>query len=202
MRKMDFRIIFLIVFFGSALVILLSAILVLSLKEKTRSKSLLKKYQDIGFRPGSKDIVESKGFKETRMGNRQKIYNVFTGTFQRIRTIIFDMDTSVGNLGYGTGTPHGNTYKSSGIIFEKRAPVFLLRPKSPISRKVYNEYFSLEGDSSFMTESLAQTIQKRYTIESTGDHILFVPSKRRIENIRKELEDTYKLLEEITERNQ
>lgn len=195
---MDFRLIFILGFAGFVVTVILLAIIITILNEKRRTKNLLEQARELGLEPASKDIVDNLGFEQTRLGNKQKVYNVFTGTFNGLPVISFDFNITIGNLGYGTGTSHGDTFKSSGVIFKRDAPVFELQPRSPLSRNTYNEHFSLKGDDSFMNDALAQSVGKNYAIESTGAHVLFVPSGKRIVNMSEELNAAYEILREIT----
>ncbi len=194
---MDFRLIFIIGFAGFVVTVILLAIIFTLLNEKKRAKNLNEQARELGFQQASKDVVENLGFEQTRLGNKQKVYNVFTGTFNGLPVISFDLNITIGNLGYGTGTSHGNTFKSSGFIFKRDAPVFELQPRSPLSRNTYNEHFSLKGDDSFMNDILAQSVGKNYAIESIGTHVLFVPSGKRIVNMGEELKAAYEILREI-----
>ncbi|MDD3247305.1 MAG: hypothetical protein PHF18_10745 [Methanosarcina sp.] len=200
MIKMDFRLIFTIGFASFVVIVIGLALIVTYSQEKKRSQSLVDQAKVLGFRPDTKNLVESLHLKETRIGNRQKIYNVFAGTFCGVPAITFDIDISIGNLGPAKGTSHGNTFKSSCIVFKQNAPVFLLQPKSLLSRNAYNDDFSLDGDASFLTDTLAQKIQKKYKIESTGTHVSFVPSGKRIQNINEALENAYSVFKQISPR--
>ena len=194
---MDFRLIFIIGFAGFVVTVILIAVIATILIEKRRAKNLAEQAMEIGFLPASKDIVTSIAFEQIRIGNKQKVYNVFTGTFDGEQVIYFDLTIVIGNFITGTSTSHGGTFKSSGIVFKKECPAFELQPCSPLSGNAYNEYFSLKGDPSFMTEALAEKIGKNYAIESNGEYILFVPSGKRTENIVKEVKASYGLLQEI-----
>ncbi|WP_319508749.1 hypothetical protein [uncultured Methanolobus sp.] len=196
---MDFRLIFIIGFVGFVVTVILLAIIFTLLNEKKRSKNLNEQARRLGFQPASKGIVTSMNFKQIKLGNKQKLYNVFTGTFNGLSIISFDLNITIGNLGYGTGTSHGNTFKSSGIIFKKNAPIFKLQPLSTLSINGYNELFSLEGDSLFMDETFAQCVGKNYAIESNGTHVLFVPSRKRVVNINKEIIAAYEILQGIVQ---
>ncbi len=194
---MDFRATFIIGFVSFVVIVIGLALIATFSQEKKRSQSLTDQAKVLGFRPDAKNLVESLHLKETRFGNRQKIYNVFAGTFCGVSAITFDIDISIGNFGPAKVTSHGNTFKSSGIIFKQNAPVFLLRPGSIISKNLYNDDFSLEGDSAFMNENLAKKIGRKYTIESSGTHVLFVPSGKRIKDLNEALENAHNLLKEI-----
>ncbi|WP_292468701.1 hypothetical protein [Methanolobus sp.] len=195
---MDFRLIFIIGFAGFVVTVILLAIIFTLLNEKKRSKNLNEQARLLGFRPASKDIVTSLNFEQIKLGNKQKLYNVFTGTFSGLSIISFDLNITIGNLGYGTGTSHGNIFKLSGMIFKKNAPIFRLQPLSPLSTNGYNELFSLGGDRLFMNDTLAQCIGKNYAIESNGTHVLFVPSGNRVVNINKEIKAAYEILQGIS----
>ncbi|WP_342306265.1 hypothetical protein [Methanolobus sp. ZRKC5] len=194
---MDFRLIFIIAFSGFVVSVILLAIIFTLLNEKKRATNLNEQARELGFQQASKDIVDNFGFEQTRLGNKQKVYNVFTGTFNGLPVISFDLNITIGNRGYGTGTSHGNTFKSSAVIFKRDAPVFELQSRSPFSRNTYSEHFSLKGDDSFMNDALAQSVGKNYAIESTGTHVLFVPSGKRIVNMSEELKAAYEILQEI-----
>ena len=194
---MDFRLIFIIGFAGFVVTVILLAIAINILNENRRAKNVVKQANEIGFEPASKEIVTSLGFEHTQIGNKQRVYNVFTGTFDGLQVIFFDITIVIGYFITGSSTSHGGNFKSSGIIFKKTAPVFELQPRSPLSKNVYNKYFSLKGDSSFMNESLAEKIGRNYAIESNGTHVLFVPSGKRVENISDEMKNAYGILQDI-----
>jgi hypothetical protein len=194
---MDFRLIFIIGFAGFVVIVILLAIVIKILNEKRRAKNLIKQAKEMGLEPASKEIVTSLGFEQTQLGNKQKVYNVLTGTYDGLQVIFFDITIVIGYFITGSASSHGGTFKSSGIIFKKNAPVFELQPCSPLSKNAHNKYFSLNGDSSFMDESLAEKIGRNYTIESNGTHVMFVPSGKRVENISEEVKATYRILQNI-----
>ncbi|MEZ5334533.1 MAG: hypothetical protein R2741_04475 [Methanolobus sp.] len=122
---MDFRLILITGFAGFVVTVILLAIVLTILNEKRRAKNLAEQATDIGFEPASKDIVTSPGFEQTRLGNKQKVYNVFTGTFDGIQVIFFDLTIVIGYFITGSSTSHGGNFNSSGIIFKINA-LFLI----------------------------------------------------------------------------
>ncbi|WP_407354971.1 hypothetical protein [Methanolobus sp. WCC5] len=194
---MDLRLIFIIGFAGFVVTAILMAIIFTYLGEQRRTKELKEKAGLLGFEPASQAIVTSIGFEQTRIGNKQKIYNVFTGTFNDVQVIFFDQITVIGSFITGGGTSHGGTFKSSGIIFKEKCPVFELQPRSPLSKNAYNQYFSLKGDTSFINEDISGHIGRNYVIESNGTHVLFVPSGKLVVDIGEELKAAYQIMQAI-----
>ncbi|SFM47052.1 hypothetical protein [Methanolobus profundi] len=197
---MDFRLIFILGFAGFVVTVILLAIVITYLNEKRRSKNLAEQAGGIGFEPATKDIVTSIGFRQTQLGNKQKVYNVLTGTFDGMQVIFFDITIVIGHFITGSTSSHGGSFKSSGIIFKEKAPIFELQPRSPISKNAYNKYFSLKGDTSLMNDSLAERIGRNYAIESNGTHVLFVPSGKRVEDMGEEVKAAYGILQDIIQR--
>ena len=52
-----------------------------------------------------------------------------------------------------------------------------------------------------MTESLAEKIGQNYAIESSGTHVLFVHSGKRVESISDEVKVAYEILQEIVSKH-